>query len=607
MSMLKHELDPFEKVPWYFLWKELAWYVRYFSTSPALRLGKLLLRFGNGKWSKYIREGLTYKPSDPGTLPIQQLPRHQQYWAKIITRRQPMPPAFHPTVWFNAWKFSQEEQIWAALATEVLNQLDKKYPWPLRFIFKFRLMRERSTPWRAVGHVALNLLPAVLIGLSYILYNAYLLPYVAPFLTVHLLPLFQTLLSWFPHANSQAAAAKTANSAGVVVWTIAAATALVTKFKRDKINPFKIPLKDLFDPPKYEEKIGFIGQFEEDFGHIVNVITQHFSKAWEPRKLVIFIDDLDRCRPPQVVSIIEAISLFLDSKQCVFVIGMDPAAIVTSIEDKYKDLVAKMRKEIPGIVAPGSLFLDKIIQIPFNIPRPTPEDISFLVEEIMYSKDKQSSAPSLVPDPSDINSPSPPPPRDGTVADIAGATVDVGSFERVDVQDAIKTASSYLKGNPRMVKRFINLFRLKVYLADKLTLLRGQSLTPLAILVVWSMRWPEVTKLLLDEAHNSDVSIYLAGICNYIEEGGEWKVSTSTQGDQPVTTLEYDRVLSDLEDRRKQAENFPAHWCRLPWEEWMCDKGFRCCIKHMEKEQLWRQLQAREDTQVDSTLDLVNS
>jgi hypothetical protein len=118
------------------------------------------------------------------------------------------------------------------------------------------------------------------------------------------------------------------------------------------------------------------------------------------------------------------------------------------------------------------------------------------------------------------------------------------------------------------------------------------------------MRWPEVTKLLLDETHNSDVSTYLAGICNYIEKDGRWKASISAQGDQPVTTLEYDQVLSDLENRRKQAENFPAHWCRLPWEEWMCDKDFRCCLKYMEKEKLWRQLKAGENTQDDSTLDL---
>ncbi len=280
---------------------------------------------------------------------------------------------------------------------------------------------------------------------------------------------------------------------------------------------------------------------------------------------------------------------------------MDPAAIVTSIEDKYKDLVAKMRKEIPSIVAPGSLFLDKMIQIPFNIPRPTPEDISFLVEEIVYSKDKQLSAPSLVPSPPSINAPSLPVQQRGTEAHTVSASVDVGSFERVDVQVAIKTASSYLKGNPRMVKRFINLFRLKVYLADKLTLLRGHSLTPLAILVAWSMRWPEVTKLLLDEAHNSDVSTYLAGVCNCIEEDGRWKVSTSTQADQLITTLEYDQLLSELENMRKQEENFSAHWCQLPWEEWVGDKDFRCCLKHMEKEKLWQQLKAREDIQVDST------
>jgi len=59
-------------------------------------------------------------------------------------------PHFHPTIWFNAWKFSQEEQIWAALTVQILEQLSEKYPWPLRLLFRLELARERSTPWRAL-------------------------------------------------------------------------------------------------------------------------------------------------------------------------------------------------------------------------------------------------------------------------------------------------------------------------------------------------------------------------------------------------------------------------------------------------------------------------
>ena len=503
-------------------------------------------------------------------------------------------PHFHPTIWFNAWKFSQEEQIWAALTVQILEQLSEKYPWPLRLLFRLELARERSTPWRAVGHIALNLLPAILVGLSYVLYHAYLLPYVVPFLTTHLLPLFQTLLAWFPKADPNTAATGIANTAGIVVWAAAAVTAAAAKFKQDKVNPFKISIKDIIDPPNYEEKIGYIGRFEEDFKRIVRVITRLPSNAWETQKLVIFIDDLDRCRPFQAVNIVEAISLFLGSEQCVFIVGMDQASVATSIEAKYKELAEKMRRDMPSIVSPGSLFLEKMIQISFNIPKPKEKDIDTLVEEILnHQPDLQ---PRHLSDPGRIAT--------DTIllntTEVTKAQIDIDRviFKRVDVKEAIKKASKLLQENPRQVKRFINLFRLKVYLANKLRMLYGENLVSLAMVVAWSIRWPEVAKLLLNEVHSSEICYYLQNICERLQDNGTWKSGIS----------DIDDIHTDLLDRRKNLEKLQGHWCQLPWEEWICDQDFRTCLKELEKEDVLLRLQSSTglDIQDNSDPNLLN-
>jgi hypothetical protein len=95
---------------------------------------------------------------------------------------------------------------------------------------------------------------------------------------------------------------------------------------------------------------------------------------------------LDRCEPAKAVDIIEAINLFLDSVGCVFVLGMDSVAVIASIESKYKELLTAVRRENNLIVSPGRKFLDKIIQVPFLVPRPTRKSINGLVEEIMQPK-----------------------------------------------------------------------------------------------------------------------------------------------------------------------------------------------------------------------------
>ena len=46
--------------------------------------------------------------------------------------------------------------------------------------------------------------------------------------------------------------------------------------------------------PNYQERVGFLSQFEEDFKRVIKSVTR--GGKWP---LVVFIDDLDRCAPPK--------------------------------------------------------------------------------------------------------------------------------------------------------------------------------------------------------------------------------------------------------------------------------------------------------------------
>jgi predicted KAP-like P-loop ATPase len=75
-------------------------------------------------------------------------------------------------------------------------------------------------------------------------------------------------------------------------------------------------------------------------------------------RIVIFIDDLDRCLPEKSLEVIESIKSFFDLEGIIYVLGMNSNSITSIIQQKYGN--------DPTIT--GFDFLKKIVQLPFLIP-----------------------------------------------------------------------------------------------------------------------------------------------------------------------------------------------------------------------------------------------
>jgi hypothetical protein len=82
------------------------------------------------------------------------------------------------------------------------------------------------------------------------------------------------------------------------------------------------------------------------------------------RRFVVFVDDIDRCGPEQIMDTLEAIKHFLDLDQFVFVIAMDARVVRHAIGKHYKFMGegTHQREEM------GRFYLEKMIQIPFTLP-----------------------------------------------------------------------------------------------------------------------------------------------------------------------------------------------------------------------------------------------
>ena len=74
-------------------------------------------------------------------------------------------------------------------------------------------------------------------------------------------------------------------------------------------------------------------------------------------KIVVFIDDLDRCAQDKILEVLESTKVFLDVKNFVYVLGLNSEVVVKAIDQKC---------EAMGIN--GEDYLEKIVQIPFRIP-----------------------------------------------------------------------------------------------------------------------------------------------------------------------------------------------------------------------------------------------
>ena len=80
------------------------------------------------------------------------------------------------------------------------------------------------------------------------------------------------------------------------------------------------------------------------------------TEGYGDRRLVFFIDDLDRCLDDQALKMLEALKLYLNLAGCVFFLGLNREAMESALRSHYPDLDTRAD------------YLDKIIQLPFHLP-----------------------------------------------------------------------------------------------------------------------------------------------------------------------------------------------------------------------------------------------
>lgn len=263
------------------------------------------------------------------------------------------------TVWFNAWKFEDREQIWTALIQTILDQLE--------------LTR---------GQKAKKKIRELRDSIEYVQLFEFL---------------GKSVISGTPDLDS---------------------------------------LKKSF---RFRENIQSISEFEKNFGELVCICGIE--------RLVIFIDDLDRCRIDATVDILEAIRLLFNSEKCVYVLGLDYERVRDVVSEKFARDSQKT----------AECYLEKIFQLAFHIPRSTEEDMKLYLRYLFALKyleknNVRTFAEDIRKIKKDI---------DEGFQEILGKIEDVPmkDYKALTEHDLLIIKENDF--NPRKLKRFLNIYELR--------------------------------------------------------------------------------------------------------------------------------------------------
>ncbi|KAH9297181.1 hypothetical protein KI387_028863 [Taxus chinensis] len=287
------------------------------------------------------------------------------------------------TVRYNAWQYRNESEAWAGLAVEITKELEET----------MTVAEKLRTSWRYNWE---NHKRSICLGV-----------FLPCFLAV-LLALWLTTIVWLvlDQVNIQNARDFKYGSLPatiiVVVWAIMKSVMSVVK-------PISSQMVDYICLPDHSEKLGYhqkvikdIKFLKNELGHRVCWLWKIFAFMWccitfswdenyvpgtwipkmtpaseDNLRMVVFVDDLDRCQENVILQILSAINLVLAACEINVVLGMDKRMIERAIIRMFGDKNNKPNKSSQDL---ADKYLRKIIQLPLDLPDPSPSESKFFLE-----------------------------------------------------------------------------------------------------------------------------------------------------------------------------------------------------------------------------------
>ena len=261
-----------------------------------------------------------------------------------------------PCVWFNAWHHQSETHLFAALMESIRSNVVPRSPLGY-FEFYINLVRLRFRGKRIATTIFVALM-VVILGL--------------------LLTSVLSILSAIDWADTFS---EIIGSIAPSIWgppSLLVLGFLGWKSRSNPLRPFGVTPASLlrtsvawFKFPDFQSRLSFRHEFGRAFGEV--------CEAFGDRRLVVIIDDLDRCSPNQVAVILEAINFLISNGDCFVLLGIDEDHVRCAVDLHYRDFAAELSRSkrtesnsgenTDASLQPyASAYLEKVINIRIQVP-----------------------------------------------------------------------------------------------------------------------------------------------------------------------------------------------------------------------------------------------
>jgi hypothetical protein len=194
----------------------------------------------------------------------------------------------------------------------------------------------------------------------------------------------------------------------------------------------------------YRQHLGVVSLVRKDLEMFAAILA---NSSAGPERIVLYIDDLDRCPPAVVIKVLEAVHLLLAQPVFVVVVGVDARWLLRALKQHYTEMLDDPVD-----------YLEKIFQVSFALRPMDGPGFRRLVSDLAEEEFGEATYVT----PTDISGLTPVVAVEGAVNENAGGSYDLTprSMRITGPELLYLDRLSALVRTPRAAKRLVNLYRL---------------------------------------------------------------------------------------------------------------------------------------------------